>query len=216
MRKIKFLLIIITLIPNIVLANSDYKVEDYDVDIIINNKEIEYKESLDLKFYKERVMLTKTSPEGLKDLKANKTYLVEKDKKELIKIYSNAEEDRYEINFKTANQEKSKNYYTVDIPNNYNNNLYNITFNIKTPKKITNSKVEFYLDDKNITSLVNYEIKGDTLHGNYNKILKENETIKIKIIYGNFYLSNSNFICITLSIILSIISYFISMVKILK
>ncbi len=209
MKKIKYIIFLILLIPSIVLANSDYKVDDYDIDINISDHETTYKESLDLKFYRENVLLTKKIDSEIEDLKSNKGYVTEKSSYNLIKIYSKDIEDRYELNYKIKNDKKTKYFYDLEIKNNYNNNLYNITFHITTPKNISKGKVEFYLEDKNITSLVNYELKGNTLSGNYNKILKENETIKIKIIYGNFYLSNSNFICITLSVILSIISFFI-------
>jgi hypothetical protein len=209
MKRIKYLIILLLLVPTIVLANSDYKVEDYDVDIVIHNDDLQYKESLDLKFYKENVLLTKKMQEDFKNLDSNKNLVIEKSSYNLIKIYSRENEERYEIEYLLNNQKKSNYMYELDIKNNYNNNLYNITFSVKAPRDIAKSKIEFYLEGKNITSLVNYELDNDTLTGNYNKILKENEKITIKIIYGNFYLSNSNFICLSLSIVLSIISYFI-------
>ena len=35
--------------------------------------------------------------------------------------------------------------YDLDIKNNYNNNLYNITFRVEAPRDISKSKIEFYL-----------------------------------------------------------------------
>ena len=209
MKRIKYLIILLLLMPTIALANSDYKVEDYDVDIVIHNNDLEYKEALDLKFYKDNVLLTKKIEEDALDLNSNKSIVVEKSTYNLVKIYSREHEERYELEYRLKNEKMTKYMYDLDIKNNYNNNLYNITFRVEAPRDISKSKIEFYLDGKNITSLVNYELDKNELTGNYNKILKENETINIKIIYGNFYLSNSNFVCIVLSIVLSIISYFI-------
>lgn len=205
----KIIMLILFFIPCVVYANDDYKVNDYSIEIDINNKnEYDYNESLDIMFNKENVYVTKEVDYFTKDIKVNSNYVVESRKNKLIKVNSGRTATKtYNYKYLYTNKKQDKNLYKIDITNSFNNTLNNVNFAITLPSSFSKNNLVFYINGKKISnSDVDLSLKNKTLNGKYPS-LKENDTLTIEINYGKLYLNKTTIISIILPIALSIISY---------
>ena len=208
MKKALFILITIFIFPIIALANNEYDITKYQVDIEVNkNHTYNYSEELDIEFNGNSKYITKTIDEAIHNFKVNKNYTVETDGTSIVKIYTKNTIDKYKMTYNIEEKEKVNNLYKFQIINNYDNDFSAVNFTIVLPNSLTNNNITFYNGKYDITELVDYSVKGRIIKGTYNKPLKQGETLNIEVNYGKFYMNAATLICIVVPIFLTVFSY---------
>lgn len=214
MKKVKyalFLLIAIVFLPcSMVKAkNEDYEVNSYDVEVNMDSDfNYQYKETIDVIFNKENVLVTREIPYQSSDIKVNTNYLVETKEAKLIKITSQGKSTKaYTYNYKVQEEKNNKEIYEISISNTFNNDVKNINFILNYPVSFNKNNIDFYLNGEKIKE-VSYEIKGNEIIGSYEE-LKENDVLTIRVDYGKLYLNSLTTAAIIVPIVLAIISYII-------
>lgn len=208
MKKINWLILIITSIifPQIVLAKSNYEVNNYELEITMNNNQYEYKENVDVTFERPYTSLKKELPYSVKDLDINTNYYLETNYNKIIEIKSgiNAKKS-FEITYSDKVVSPKNDMYVFELSNTYDSTLNNIKFIINLQNSFNKHNLNFYINNNKIDN-INYEIKENELIIEYPS-LEENDILKIEIDYGKLYLSSLTLTTIIVSIILSIICY---------
>ena len=200
-RFIFFVLLFIINMDNLfALPNSDYTIEKYNVDIIVNeNNTIDITEMITVNYNKSLSKITKKIPirneikssDGkyatnraeVLNFKANTEYEIKKDFKYYI-ISLNSENknlETYKISY-TYNLGKDlfKNmdmlYFNI-LNSKWDTEINNISFKIEMPKKfdMTKLKIEPSIQQKQIE----YDVDGRIIKGNYIDRLVSNETLDI-------------------------------------
>ena len=206
MKKIIF--IIVLLFPFIVLASNDYDITRYSVNIEAeSNHEYSYREELDVQFFGNDKNIIRNMNDDEKEFKVNKNYSIETNETSIAKIYTQNSNDTYVTTYKMKEEKKQNNYYEFIIKNNYDNSIDSLEFEIKLPSSVTEDNITIKSGKYNITDIVDYSIKGNTIKGTYNKILATDSEIRIIVDYGKFYINSSTLICIIIPIILTVLSY---------
>ena len=208
MKKIAY--IIVLLFPLIVLASNDYDIEKYKIDIETNKKhDYKYQEEIGVTFFGNERYIIRDYNEEEHDFVVDKNYSIETNNTSILKIYSKNNSDKYIIKYRLEEEKPQNNYYEFYIKNNYDADINGIEFNIKLPDSINKNNVVFMDGKYDITDLVDYTVKGNTISGTYNKKISTGKEIKIIIDYGKFYINSSTLICIIIPIILTIFSGFL-------
>jgi len=208
MKKIFYILIL--LFPIVVFANNEYEIENYRVYIEAEkNHTYNYQEELEVSFLGNEKSIIRNLNEEEHDFKVDKNYSIETNETSIAKIYSNYDKDTYETSFNIKDKELKNNYYEFIIKNNYDNDINNIEFKIKLPTSVNANNITIKAGKYNITDLVDFSVKGNTITGNYNKKISSEDEIKVIVDYGKVYINASTLICIIIPTILTIFSYFL-------
>lgn len=208
MKKINLLILIMASIifPQIVSAESSYKINNYELEITLNNKKYEYKENVDVSFDNPNISLRKELPYTIKDLDINTNYYLETNYNKIIEIKSGlSAKKNFELTYSDKPLSPKKDLYIFELSNTYNNNLNNITLTINVPNSFNEHNLSFYLNNDKLDN-IDYKINENTLTIEYPS-LKEKEILKVELDYGKLYLNNLTLTSIIVSIVLSIISY---------
>lgn len=208
MKKINLLILIMTSIifPQIVSAESSYKINNYELEITLNNKNYEYKENVDVSFDNPNISLRKELPYTIKDLDINTNYYLETNYNKTIEIKSGlSAKKNFELTYSDKPLSPKKDVYIFELSNTYNNILNNITLTINVPNSFNEHNLSFYLNNDKLDN-IDYKINENTLTIEYPS-LKEKEILKVELDYGKLYLNNLTLTSIIVSIVLSIISY---------
>jgi len=208
MKRIIIFSILFLLFPVIVLANNDYDIVKYNVDVNVEKNNVnKYEESLKLSFYGNEKTIIRNVEEYEKKLKINKNYTIETNKTSIAKIAARYQNDDITVKYETNKYEKKGNYYSIEIKNNYDNDIKTLSFTIKLPDSATKSNIKIMNGKYEITELVDYKVKDRIITGTYNKLLKSNEAITINVDYGRFYMNKATITCIIIPICLTLFSY---------
>ncbi|HAB67166.1 MAG TPA: hypothetical protein DCE23_07350, partial [Firmicutes bacterium] len=205
MRNIRYLLLLIILLPTIVLANDNYNIASCDTEITFaNDNEYTSSENIDFNFNKENTLVTKTLPINTKNILVDKDYfLATENESKIIKIYSNEFDKRsYSIRYTIKNDNKESN--KVNICSNYNGNISNINFRLDLPNTISEDNIKFYINNIELTD-ISFYIDNKTVIGNYPN-LKETDTLSFSINYDEIYYGTYTIMCIIIPIIFALIS----------
>lgn len=207
MKKIKYYiyLIILMLTPLIVKAN-DYRVDSYDF-IVEVSKDRNYKceENINVIFDEKEVLITKEIPTTIKDLKVDTNYMVETRNTKLIKINTkNKTKENYTFTYNYKDSKYDKDIYEININNNFNNKLSNVSFYITIPEDLNKNNVVFYLNDKKLKD-VEYKINERTIIGTIKELDRE-DTLTVKVDYSKIYLNTTTAIATIVPIVLTIVS----------
>ena len=206
MKKITYLLIL--LFPIIVFASNDYDIKNYQVDITVNkNHTYKYQEEVEVQFYGNEKYIVRNINDHNHSFKVDKNYTIETNETSIAKLYSKYNTDTYTINYDIKDTQNKNNYYKFTIENNYDNEINNVSFTIKLPNSVTANNITIHNGNYDITDLVDFSIKGNTVTGTYNKKLATNEKLTITVDYGKLYMSSATLICIIIPFILTIFSY---------
>ncbi len=208
MKKTILLYILFFIFPIVVFANNDYDIIKYNVDVNVGKNNInKYEESLKLSFYGNEKYIIRNVDDSVKKLKINKNYTLETNETSIAKISARYQNDDIVLKYQTNKEEKKSNFYRVEIKNNYDNEIKNLSFTIKLPDSVTASNIKIMNGNYDITELVDFKVKDRIVTGTYNKLLKSSEGITITIDYGSFYVNKATLTCIIIPIVLTIFSY---------
>ena len=178
MKKIFYILIL--LFPIVVFASNEYEIENYRVYIEAEkNHTYKYQEELEVSFFGNEKSIIRNLNEDEHDFKVDKNYSIETNGTSIAKIYSNYDNATYETSFNTKDKELKNNYYEFIIKNNYDNDINNIEFKIKLPTSVNANNITIKAGKYNITDLVDFSVKGNTITGNYNKKISSEDEIKV-------------------------------------
>lgn len=204
MKKNYLLFMLLLLIPSLVFANSKYEIKSYDTEITVNKDDLTYHDVVEVDFKNELLIFPRELPKSISDLKVSENYIVSSPYNKLVEI------SIFDIGNKVINYDYKNNYqknnndiYELEIKNTFEDNLNNIKFTINLPSPVNKNNLEFYLNDQEIKD-INYKIKDNKIIGELS-LLKENESLKIKVNYGILYLNNISIIAIIVPIILSLL-----------
>ena len=92
------------------------------------------------------------------------------------------------------------------IKNTFNENIKKVNFDFSFPSEINENNIKIYKGEKEITSKVDYKIKGNNITGSYIGLLKENESIEVRANYGEIYINQSTIISILIPVICVLIA----------
>ena len=206
MKKITYLLIL--LFPLIVLASNDYDIEKYQIDVTVNkNHTYNYQEEIEVKFFGNEKYIVRNMNDQEHSFKVDKNYTIETNETSIAKLYSRYNADTYTINYDIEAKEGKNNLYEFEIENNYDNDINSVTFNIELPNPVTVNNITIYNGNYDITELVDFTVKGNTVTGTYNKKIATDQSILVVVDYGKFYMSSATVICIVIPFILTVFSY---------
>ncbi len=205
MKKIVYLMIL--LFPLLVFASNDYDIENFEINIETNkDHSYNYTEEVGVVFYGNERYIIRNLDENERDFKANKNYAIETNETSILKIYSKNASDTYEIKYSIKEEKPKNNYYEFYLKNNYDSEVKGTKFTIKLPDSVNKNNVTFMNGKYDITDLVDYSVKGNTITGTYNKTINSEKEIKVIIDYGRFYINSSTLVCIIVPIILTLFS----------
>lgn len=207
MKKNKYFIFILLglLLPTIANA-SDYKVESYDITIDITEKrEYTYEENISVLFENQNVYVEKELSTQAKNLKVNTNYISETKNKKILRINSdNKSSSTYSFKYNLEEKEYDKDIYEINILNNFNNTLNNISFYINLEEDFNKNNIDIYLNGKKNKN-IKYNIKNNMIEGNI-KELKTNDVLTIKVDYSKIYFTTTTAFATFIPIILTLIS----------
>lgn len=136
-----------------------------------------------------------------------------KKSKDGILIEAKENKDIYTVSYRYSINNSEKNTLLIGLtPTTYNNNINNITYDIKFPKPIDESEISFISSFGHLDSnLLAYNFDGTSVNGSYNSNLSDNYIISVFTFKDNYLTSqNKDGITFRLSINIPIIFIFIS------
>lgn len=204
MKKNYLLFVLLLLIPSLVFANSKYEIKSYDTEITVNKDDLIYHDVVEVDFKNELLIFSRELPKSIKDLKVSDDYIISSPYNKVVEIsIFDIGTKVIDYNYTNNYQKKDNDIYELEIKNTFEDNLNNIKFTINLLSPVNKNNLEFYLNDQKIED-INYNIKDNKITGELS-LLKENESLKIKINYGIIYLNNISIIAIIVPIILSLL-----------
>ncbi|MBQ7141055.1 MAG: DUF2207 domain-containing protein [Bacilli bacterium] len=226
MRKKKYIgilmiLLFTFLVPNKVNANSEYKINSYNIDIIVNeNNTLKITENIEAYFniqkhgifrkipLKNKVVrlngTTSNNRAKISDIEVSDEYdTYNEDGNKVIKIgspnYTLIGPKNYTISYLyNLGKDTGKGYdelYFNLIGSEWDTSISNVTFSIAMPKEFDESKLRFSSGKTGSidSSNITYEVNGNTIVGKLNKTLYSGEALTVRLeLPENYFVGESN------------------------
>jgi hypothetical protein len=208
MKKILFALML--LIPSISLA---YNINSYDIKGEVNyTYDYKYEEILDVDSVHPNEAITKKVSKDIKNLEVSSNFQMEVDKEDTIVVYSNTPTKNINYSYEYSYKEETKaDIYSFNIKNTFNENMKKINFDLTFPSELNENNVKIFKNGDEISSKVEYKIKGNNVTGTYNGIIKQNDTIEVRVDYGALYVNSSTIISIlvpTICVLIALLTWY--------
>ena len=222
-----FLIILSFTAINVHAADTNYSIENYNIDIKVNeNNTFDITEIIDVNFNKKQHGVIRKIPLGNRVERTDGTKSENKAKITNVSVDSKYKTYKYDgyYNIKIGDSSKEiigkQRYvikYTYNIGKDPINNadelyfniigtewdstIYNVNFKITMPKEFDSSKINFYVGEYRETNggSLAYKVNDKVISGQYSWVLSPNEGITMRITLPNGYFTSSS--------VLSIIDY---------
>lgn len=205
-KKLLYIFICLILFPLNIYAKDSYTIIKDEYYIEVTDDTIHYNEVSNMSFSSQNIQVLRYLDSEENNFNINQNHIIDNDS--YLKITSgNNSSDKYEATYDIS--KNNNDIYEIKMKNNYDTDMEKITFSINLPENVEKYNLNVYIDNQKITNSkdIVLNISDKSITGSYQGILKEGQTLTIKVDYSKIKIDGIFILSMTIPLIFTLISY---------